>query len=83
MRIVLHCVVAEFVTTPVCVTEANGATSPVYYSVCLRSERRDPKKRQSFELLAQIPATVAENAPGAAYELLAMVGIFSLFPPGV
>ena len=45
---------------------------PVYYSVCVRSEHRDPKKRLSFELLTQVPTTAAENAPGAAYELLAM-----------
>jgi hypothetical protein len=46
--------------------------NPVYYSVCLRSEHRDPKKRLSFALLAQIPATLAENASSAAYELLAI-----------
>jgi hypothetical protein len=45
---------------------------PVYYFVCVRSEHRDPKKRLSFELLTQVPATAAENAPGAAYELLAI-----------
>ena len=44
---------------------------PVYYFVCVRSGHRDPKKRLSFELVTQVPATV-ENAPGAAYELLAI-----------
>ena len=51
---------------------------PVYYLVCFRSEHRDLKKRLSFELLTQIPGAIAEVAPFAAYELLAIDAAKSL-----
>jgi hypothetical protein len=51
---------------------------PVYYLVCFRSEHRDPKKRLSFDLLTQIPGAIAEVAPFAAYELLAIDAAKSL-----
>jgi hypothetical protein len=42
----------------------------VYYSVHIHSGHRDLKKRLTFEVLIQIPSTLAESAPIAAYERL-------------
>ncbi len=45
--------------------------NPVYYLVHIHRAHREPKKRVSFEVLIQIPTTLSEGAPSAAYERLA------------
>ncbi len=49
----------------------NQRMYPVYYFVRIHRAHREPKKRVSFEVLIQIPTTLSEGAPSAAYERLA------------